>query len=554
AYIQIFLDDLSGNKSKKWGGLHALSFQLANLPSTLLAEERSIYHYSVSDDASPLELAAAFANELKLHFSEPIPVWDVELQCDCLVYLRPVCLLGDNPMQAILCSNIGMAAGKSCRECHWGGKNAWKESGEGVRAALEPGEPRSAEDAITTLLMQLAHARDDQTSAYHQSRTDTGYADAFTHSAALSLLESNDIFRGKAPSHPSTPRPPLTEGQVRQRIKQLHEEFYDGQCYNPLLDLSDSIGWDVTQSSPVEVLHSLLLRPAKYLLKATKRLLKADQLDHLQLTLECLNTDGLQCGSGIRAAYFIRHADSLLGKELKICVQVMPMALGILKEQGRCESKLWMAWVALGRLSRAVYAKEIPREGLDDHLVELDAALVAFYGAYVYLLPFDLLYKPKLHLLSHLCDHVRSFGTASMFHTERYEANNTIIRNVSILTNRTAPSLDIMKRLELQAMLRFIVAGGEQYDATKKTVLKPGDRIRNIKWQNATIGLLRKWGLISDKERSQGECGVWTAMLARCSRIPSTDEHIHLNDVHRTIRFPPSNCICQARNRLGRRS
>ncbi|CAD6925779.1 unnamed protein product [Tilletia controversa] len=297
AYLLFFLDDLSGNKSKKWGALSALSYQFANLPAEQLCEERSILHFSISNDATALEMMDAFVKEIETHHTTAIRVWDCELQSEVDVLVRPVCLVADNPMHAILSSNIGMLGAKPCRVCTWGGTKVWKQGEDRIRMAME----RSSEDAIDTLSQQLQYARDDNTKQYYDSRTDTGYSDGFTHSVALTLLEDNDVLRGKDPAHPDTPRPALSEAEVVNAMNASHLAYNGAEFHNPLLRLK-AIGWDVTQSTPVEVLHTFLLGPVKYLLRATKRNMTPRQLDLLQIQLEALNTDGLPCGKTFRAA------------------------------------------------------------------------------------------------------------------------------------------------------------------------------------------------------------------------------------------------------------
>ncbi|CAD6891577.1 unnamed protein product [Tilletia caries] len=452
--VRGIIHDLSGNKSKKWGALSALSYQFANLPAEQLCEERSILHFSISNDATALEMMDAFVKEIETHHTTAIRVWDCELQSEVDVLVRPVCLVADNPMHAILSSNIGMLGAKPCRVCTWGGTKVWKQGEDRIRMAME----RSSEDAIDTLSQQLQYARDDNTKQYYDSRTDTGYSDGFTHSVALTLLEDNDVLRGKDPAHPDTPRPALSEAEVVNAMNASHLAYNGAEFHNPLLRLK-AIGWDVTQSTPVEVLHTFLLGPVKYLLRATKRNMTPRQLDLLQIQLEALNTDGLPCGKTFRAAYIIKHADSLVGK--------------------------------------AIYVSEIERESIGDHLIELDAALVAFYSAYARVNPFDLVMKPKLHIMSHLVEDIVKFGPPSMFNTERFEANNTIIRNVAILSNRSAISLDIMRKLEDQAMLRFVIGGGQMLvvEGGAQHILPQGERLRNLGLQATSRHLLRQWGL-----------------------------------------------------------
>ncbi|KAE8264836.1 hypothetical protein A4X03_0g678 [Tilletia caries] len=277
-------------------------------------------------------------------------------------------------------------------------------------SSAQPGKQRSSEDAIDTLSQQLQYARDDNTKQYYDSRTDTGYSDGFTHSVALTLLEDNDVLRGKDPAHPDTPRPALSEAEVVNAMNASHLAYNGAEFHNPLLRLK---------------------------------------------------------------------------------------ALAVLKERDGCSEELWLAWVTLARVGKAIYVSEIERESIGDHLIELDAALVAFYSAYARVNPFDLVMKPKLHIMSHLVEDIVKFGPPSMFNTERFEANNTIIRNVAILSNRSAISLDIMRKLEDQAMLRFVIGGGQMLvvEGGAQHILPQGERLRNLGLQATSRHLLRQWGL-----------------------------------------------------------
>lgn len=336
-------------------------------------------------------------------------------------------------------------------------------------------------------------AKRDKPTTYYDARTRTGYADPFTHSAALIFFEQNDILHGKAPDHPEAPTRPLSAKQIKVRVRETYSALKATQWYNPLLDLDEN-GWDVTQSTPVEALHTYLLGPVKYLLRATKDALSAEDLDHFQVILESLSTEGLPCGSQLRAGYMLEHEKSLVGKELKLCAQLFPLAMATLRLGGRGTESLHLAWIALGRLGKAIYTREIPRSDLEVYLTELDAALVSFYDAYSQLLPFDVIYKPKLHMLSHLSDDIRSFGPASIFSSERFEADNTIIRNASILTNKSAPSLDILTRLDTASLLRFILQGG-QLVAKNGKLQSSGDSVRNITMSPQQQTIIKPWGL-----------------------------------------------------------
>ena len=68
--------------------------------------------------------------------------------------------------------------------------------------------------------------------------------------------------------------------------------------------------------------------------------------------------------------------------------------------------------------------------------------------------------KHKFHIFLHLPSHIRRFGPALLFSTERYESFNHIFRLCSIHSNRQAPSRDIATAFAHQARCRHIVTGG----------------------------------------------------------------------------------------------
>jgi len=107
------------------------------------------------------------------------------------------------------------------------------------------------------------------------------------------LFELRAILSGRVPAHPGTPARKMKKLAIDKRIQDEAEVLCSGDWYNALLSLQDVYDFDVHQQSPVEVLHSLWLGPAKYLTAATVQLVDADVL---RTHLESLNTDGLDCG------------------------------------------------------------------------------------------------------------------------------------------------------------------------------------------------------------------------------------------------------------------
>ena len=68
--------------------------------------------------------------------------------------------------------------------------------------------------------------------------------------------------------------------------------------------------------------------------------------------------------------------------------------------------------------------------------------------------------KPKFHILLHLVTHVCRFGLAILFATEVFKSYNAIIRDLSIHSNRLAPSRDIGKAFAQTTRIRHFLSGG----------------------------------------------------------------------------------------------
>lgn len=68
--------------------------------------------------------------------AKPFKVWDAMKQRYVLIRPWVLFLPGDNPMQAELCSHIGLQGNHFCRMCHVGGDQAFKSSNEGFPSLM----------------------------------------------------------------------------------------------------------------------------------------------------------------------------------------------------------------------------------------------------------------------------------------------------------------------------------------------------------------------------------------------------------------------------------
>jgi hypothetical protein len=157
--LAIFIDDVSGNKSKQWNKHFSCYMSNGAVPRTKLENEFHVRFVATSPFASPLEImqgvrasieyvdsiialvtaCGAKSFHVRDTFDVPVAAWDCEGKEEVL--LRPYGLLfaGDNPMQAELCSCAGLNTNYFCRTCKAGGTRDWKQSNEGFAAVLKVG-------------------------------------------------------------------------------------------------------------------------------------------------------------------------------------------------------------------------------------------------------------------------------------------------------------------------------------------------------------------------------------------------------------------------------
>ena len=69
--------------------------------------------------------------------------------------------------------------------------------------------------------------------------------------------------------------------------------------------------------------------------------------------------------------------------------------------------------------------------------------------------------KPKFHIILHLPEHIRLFGPAILYATEKFESFNALIRDLSMHSNRQTPSRDIGKGFANANRIQHLISGGK---------------------------------------------------------------------------------------------
>ncbi|KAI0644697.1 hypothetical protein C8Q79DRAFT_912903 [Trametes meyenii] len=461
----IFIDDVSGNSSKQWNVHYSCYMSNGGLPRAEIEKTKHIRFVATSPHASPMEIVQAVCEDIRRSGgTTPIKAWDAVRKRYVLLRLWLLFLPGDNPMQAELCSHIGLNGNFFCRCCHAGGDKEFKESNSGFPSLLRPGRPRTVSETRNTVMDHLiaaTHAAAEK--PLRDAITKSGIKDSLSMPIINRLVALGKVFRRSTPD-----RKAMTPEQVNQK---LHAELLknpEGMAMNPLLNME---GLDVHQDTPVEPLHTHLLGVVKYFWAQTTWVLeKSGHFATFQARLNSLSKFGLKVPN-IMADYMCRYRGSLIGKHFKTISQIMSFAVC-----GLVEENLQNAWLAIGYLTVLLWETEI--DDINSYVKTLRKAIDDVIDFAAQLSPSLITDKNKFHILSHLPDHVLRHGPALLFSTERYESFNHIFRLCSIHSNRQAPSRDIAVTFANQDRCRHMVSGGFWLDSRTNTWVNAAPAVR----------------------------------------------------------------------------
>ncbi|KAI7861796.1 hypothetical protein BDF14DRAFT_1737753, partial [Spinellus fusiger] len=114
--LNLFLDDTSGNTTKKWNKFESCVMSLAAMPFKEQCKVENLFFVCTSNKLSITEMLPELVKDLGA-LEKGVEMFDVEYGEPVLVVGVVHFLMADNPMHAAVACSLGAKARLPCRKC-----------------------------------------------------------------------------------------------------------------------------------------------------------------------------------------------------------------------------------------------------------------------------------------------------------------------------------------------------------------------------------------------------------------------------------------------------
>ncbi|EDR03329.1 uncharacterized protein LACBIDRAFT_307447 [Laccaria bicolor S238N-H82] len=470
--INVFGDDVSGNRTKAWNKHWNIYITNRNLPRKLLQQEFHTHFVLTSTHASIPEQFQGIKEVIRETHKKLVKVRHATTGQQIRFKINCNCGPGDNPAQSEASGHIGAKGNHFCRKCQVGGSQKSKETNEGFHKMFYAGDARSSEQTLALVESQVKTACLGVAQHVKDSQQDTGVKDGYTQYWIDVLIDRARALQKEQPQHTAI---------------DIQNELFTWvnankvAVYNSFLTLE---GFDASCDTPVEILHTILLGIVKYIWHGTHTSWSVAQKKTYSACLQGTFTSGLSIHA-ICAKYIMQYANSLIGRQFKTLVQVNAFHVYDL-----VDSLQFALTKAVGELTALLWFPEI--RNLEEYLNDVETAVANVLDIAALIDPSKIIAKIKYHLLPHIREDILRFGPLVGVATEIFECFNTIFRYCSILSNHLAPSRDIAYQLAEQEFVKHCLSGG-WWAAANSNWKEPGPALRNFASKNPVLWTMYGW-------------------------------------------------------------
>ncbi|KAJ7222267.1 hypothetical protein GGX14DRAFT_532238 [Mycena pura] len=443
--LSVWIDDVSGNKSKQYNKFLVMVAQNAALPGILLKQEFHIHFLGASQHVTTAELCAVLRDFVQGTEKEPIICHNAHTRREAAVILRVHDMDADNPQQSEEASHIGCNGSRPCRKCKWGGPRIEQVKPDVYHACHESGIARTADDIRSELNHQLSLATKGSAAAVEKRQTETGIKDKLTQYWIECVLARVSILKTENP------------GKSAVEIAAEAQRWFDeqpGDKMNPLLDIA---GLDPARDTPVEILHTILLGVIKYIWHHLNTHQWSDTQRHLlAIRLQSTDISGMKVPP-MRGAYMMQYRNNLIGKHFKTIMQTLTFHVHEV-----CIWEQFQLVKAAADLGARVWVTVI--DNMDDYILELEIAIANVLDTW----------------------------------DATQESYNAVFRMCSINGNNQAPSRDIAIKFASMNNIKHALCGGfwestasrkrwEQQPMMPREWLEPGEKVKRVLFDDPVL-------------------------------------------------------------------
>ncbi|XP_078341811.1 uncharacterized protein LOC111114859 isoform X2 [Crassostrea virginica] len=116
--LNIFLDDTSTHRSKRWLALHCIQMQLSGVPMSQRHKDKNIHFIGASEKVDIMKLTELAVADIKECQKETFISYDAHNKQECVIKCPVDVIVADNNVVSLCCNHLGASAVKYCPRCH----------------------------------------------------------------------------------------------------------------------------------------------------------------------------------------------------------------------------------------------------------------------------------------------------------------------------------------------------------------------------------------------------------------------------------------------------